>query len=54
MSISFSRLREVMKAREYNKFLKWMRGQTVGLEDGECMVYEDDLLRYLNHEPIID
>jgi len=32
----------------WDKFVEWMSGQTMGLdEDGETIFYEDDVLRYI-------
>lgn len=48
--VPWKHLEAVMGKREYNRFMKWMRGQTC-LEEG---VYPEDLDRYLRGLPVID
>ena len=48
--IPFEQIEEVLGKKECNKFIHWMRGQTM-TEGG---VYPWDLERYLNNKPIID
>ena len=48
--IPFEQLLEVMGKREYNKFMKWMTGQTMPIGG----VYKSDLERYLKRLPVID
>ena len=31
-------------------FLNWMRGQTVGLKDGEADYYDDDVNRFIRYK----
>ena len=41
--------------RTWSDFIKWMRGQTVGMdENGETNWYEWDVERFINNRPIID
>ena len=55
MTIRLDRLKEVMKVKEFKKFMTWMSHQTVGVDDdGTSLIYDDDLYRYLNKLPIID
>ena len=48
--ITWSELKIVMGKREFNRFNKWMSGQTCALEG----VYRWDLERYLKGLPCID
>ena len=48
--IPFEQLKVVMGKREYNKFMKWMSGQTMPIGG----VYKGDLNRYLKGLPVID
>ena len=48
--IPFEQIEAVLGKREYNKFMKWMRGQTVPMGG----VFRDDLERYLKGLPVID
>lgn len=43
-------LKQEMKSRHYKfeKFLEWMRGQTVGVDNNESIYYTEDVLRYVN------
>lgn len=48
--IPWTQIEALMGKREYNRFCKWMRGQTC-LQEG---VYASDLNRYLENLPVID
>ena len=48
--IPLEQIREKLGKREFDKFVKWIEGQT--LIDGG--VFVDDLERFLNNKPIID
>ena len=48
--IPWKQIEDSMGKREYNRFSKWMRGQTC-MEGG---VYECDLARYLEGLEVID
>ncbi len=48
--IPWEQLREIMGKREYDKFTKWINGQTC-LPEG---VYVWDLERYLKGLPVVD
>ena len=48
--IPFEQLKAVMGKREYNKFMKWLTGQTCPIGG----VYRTDLERYLNGWGIVD
>lgn len=50
MSISFKRLKQILKPKHYKKFSEWMTGQTVDMEG----VYEHDFLRWVNELPVTD
>ena len=50
MSISFERLKQILKPGYYKEFSKWITGQTVDIGG----VYEHDFLRWVNELPVID
>jgi len=50
MSISFKRIKQILKPEYYKEFNNWMKGQTVDMEG----VYEHDFLRWVQELPIID
>jgi hypothetical protein len=54
MSIPASRIREIMKPKAYMEFTKWMRGQTTEMHNGKIHIFEDDFLRWLKHQPVVD
>ena len=38
--------------RKFNKFIKWMYGQTCGInENGESDYYEWDIIRFIDGKP---
>jgi hypothetical protein len=50
VTISFERVRELLKTEQYNEFLKFMKGQTVTGEG----VFDNDFLRFVKKLPVID
>jgi len=48
--VAWEEIEQKMGKREYKRFLKWLKGQTVSY--GGCYIW--DLERYLNNKPIID
>ena len=50
MTISNSRLEEILKKKQYDDFMKFMEGQTV-IEPG---VFDDDFIRWVKKLPVID
>ena len=49
-----SQLREMLDEQEYRRLMVWMRGQTVGVENNEAVVYSHDLIRWMNAGKIVD
>lgn len=60
LGILWSDIKEhLLTPAEYEKFTKWMRGQTVGVlgSEGVCtlsVVYTGDFVRFINGRPVID
>ncbi len=54
MVIKNSRIKELLTPKQYEKFQKFMRGQTVREEKGELLIYEGDFLRFIKEFPVID
>lgn len=50
MTISFERVRELLKTEQYNEFLKFMRGQTITAGG----VFDNDFLRFVKRLPVVD
>lgn len=48
-------VKQVMTAKDYKRFCKWMGGQTMGMTlGGHPVVYLCDLERFLKRLPVID
>ena len=54
MSIKLERINEILTAKAYKDFIKWFKGQTGELKDGELCIFEDDFLRWINKQKVID
>lgn len=60
--IKLDRIKKMMKDKEYKKFASWMqkfsswmRGRNVAIDDqGDTLVYCDDLIRYLKGFKVVD
>ena len=50
MVIKWGRIEELLKRTQYKNFCKFMEGQTVDANG----VYEDDFLRFVKKQPVID
>ena len=48
--VTFKQMEKVLKKKYYKEFCDWMNGQTVGI-DG---IFDDDLIRWLEGQPVID
>lgn len=48
--VTWKQLEKKLGKTEYQRFLEWMNGQTTP----EKGVYEWDLVRFLNNQPVID
>ena len=55
MSIKLSRIKEILSKKAYKEFIEFMRGQTVEVgEDGKTAIFEDDFIRFVNKQGVID
>lgn len=55
MTISILKIKAVLRPKEFKRFQKFMEGQTIGIgADGVGMVFENDLLRFINGLSCID
>jgi len=55
MTIPLERIKEVLNEKSYEKFIKFMEGQTVESDDkGKTVVFEDDFLRFIKKMEVID
>ena len=53
--VTFKQLKKILKTKSYKNLDDWMRGQTCGVnEKGETVIYDSDLLRWLEGSPVID
>jgi len=50
MGIKFERVKELFTAKAFKEFSEWMKGQTVDAGG----VFEDDFLRFVKRQPVID
>lgn len=49
-----SNIKEVLEPEKFAEFEDWISGQTVGMYNGEIVVYQYDLLRFLKGLPVLD
>jgi hypothetical protein len=50
-----SRIKEILKAKSFKDFSKFMEGQTIELlKDGDSDIYEDDFMRWFNKSGVVD
>ena len=54
MSVKFKRLKEVLKPKSYQDFIRFMRGQTYGIENGDEVAWDDDVLKWLKKQKPCD
>lgn len=53
--IPIIRLKEILKIQSFKDFGKFMEGQTYQMDkDGRSMIYEDDFLRWVKKQKVID
>ena len=53
--IKMNRIKEIMNKKSYDKFVSWMRGQTMGIDsEGNDIVYCDDFIRFLNKLQVVE
>jgi len=52
--IELTRIKQVLKVQEYRKFMSWMTGQTMEINNGKAGVFEDDFIRWVNKLEVID
>lgn len=51
---SMRSIKKALGSVRFKKFLQWISGQTVGIKNGETIVYRHDLERFINGLPPID
>lgn len=49
-----SNIKEVLEPEKFAEFEDWISDQTVGMYNGETVVYQYDLLRFLKGFPVLD
>lgn len=47
-------IKDELSTKEYERFCKWLNGQTTAIINGELIVYVNDWNRYINNLPPID
>ena len=53
--VTFKQLKKVLNPKSYKKLDDWMAGQTCSVnEKGETVIYDSDLLRWLEGLPVTD
>lgn len=50
MSISFERIKQILKKKAYQEFEEFMKGQTTAMND----VYDDDFLKFVKEQEVTD
>ena len=48
--VTFKQMRKILKPKSYKEFVDWMEGQTVKEDE----IYDDNLLRWLEGQPVVD
>jgi len=53
--VTFKQLEKVLTAKAFKDLNKWISGQTISMNDKrEAIIYDDDLLRWLEGREVID
>lgn len=47
-------IKEVLDEETSTKFEDWISGQTVGIYEGESLIYQYDFIRFLKGLPVLD
>lgn len=55
MTIPMSRFGEILRPKAFKDFTKFLQGQTTEMDkDGRSLIFEDDFMRWVKKQKVID